>query len=67
MNLDEFLHKREADAGTFVTPAFRTFDPMEAFEHARKLFIGESRCRYPAPSSGPTILYAGAYLIPPSR
>ena len=41
MELDQFLHQRQADAGAFVRAAAALFNPMEALEHARQ-FLGRN-------------------------
>ncbi len=52
MQLDQFLHQREADAGAFETAALRAFDPMEALEQSGQLLgrnadtgIGDANAR----------------------
>jgi hypothetical protein len=32
VNLDEFLHERQTDAGALVRPTFGAFDPMKALK-----------------------------------
>src|SRR5262249_21645133 len=43
VQLHQFLHEREADAGAFVTAAMRALDAVETLEQARQLGFRNAR------------------------
>src|SRR3984957_9266974 len=42
MQVHQFLHEREPDAGAFEGPALLSLDPMEALEKARQFMFGNA-------------------------
>ena len=47
MQLDQFLHQREADSGSFDGAALGSGDPMESLENMRQLRFGNAGAGVP--------------------